>query len=192
MTARFAGQTVIVTGASRGLGRAIAAAFGAEGAYVVVGYRARVEEATESLRLVREAGGDGVAIPFDVGDRAAVDAAGIVHCAVAGHSLGELAAWVRRRALACPLIANRDGRVAAPDTIPDRLAEQLTHPVCWTRTLETLSALGISDHVTAGPGTVLRGLSRRCLGESVRVHGTEDAADRRRTLAALRGSSHPD
>ncbi|MEP7125726.1 MAG: glucose 1-dehydrogenase [Byssovorax sp.] len=75
MSARFAGQTVIVTGASRGLGRAIAAAFGAEGAHVVIGYRARVEEAAESLRLVRAAGGDGVAIPFDVSDRAAVDAA---------------------------------------------------------------------------------------------------------------------
>jgi 3-oxoacyl-[acyl-carrier protein] reductase len=75
MNARFTDQTVIVTGASRGLGRAIAAAFGAEHAYVVIGYRARVEEAAESLRLVRVAGGDGVAIPFDVGDRAAVDAA---------------------------------------------------------------------------------------------------------------------
>lgn len=97
-----------------------------------------------------------------------------------------------RRALACPLIANRDGGVAVDATIPDRLAEQLTHPVCWTRTLETLSSLGISIHITAGPGTVLRGLSRKCLGESTRVHGTEDAADRRRTLAALRGSSQPD
>ena len=97
-----------------------------------------------------------------------------------------------RRSLACPLIANRDGRAAAPDAIPDLLAEQLTHPICWTRTLETLSALGISDHVTAGPGAVLRGLSRKCLGESARVHGTDDAATRRRTLAALRGSSLPD
>jgi [acyl-carrier-protein] S-malonyltransferase len=94
-----------------------------------------------------------------------------------------------RRPLACPLIANRDGRAADPDTLPDRLAEQLIHPVCWTRTLETLAALGITDHVTAGPGTIVRGLSRKCLGESTRVHGTEDAADRLRTLAALRGSS---
>ncbi len=75
MSARFAGRTVIVTGASRGLGRAIAAAFGAEGAYVVLGFRSRSEEAAESLRLVREAGGDGLALPFDVSARPAVDAA---------------------------------------------------------------------------------------------------------------------
>jgi [acyl-carrier-protein] S-malonyltransferase len=97
-----------------------------------------------------------------------------------------------RSPLACPLVANRDGRVAAEDTIADLLAEQLTHPICWTRTLETLSELGITDHVTAGPGAVLRGLLRKCRGADTRVHGTEDAADRRRTLAALRGSSPPD
>jgi [acyl-carrier-protein] S-malonyltransferase len=96
------------------------------------------------------------------------------------------------RPLARPLVANRDGRVAAEDTIPDLLAEQLTHPIRWTRTLETLAALGITDHVTAGPGAVLRGLVRKCLGPSTRIHGTEDAADRRRSLAALRGSSTPD
>jgi [acyl-carrier-protein] S-malonyltransferase len=97
-----------------------------------------------------------------------------------------------RRPLACAFLANRDGRVAAEDTIPDLLADQLTHPICWTRTLETLSTLGITDHVTAGPGAVLRGLVRRCLGANTRVHGTEDAADRRRTLAALRGTPKPD
>jgi [acyl-carrier-protein] S-malonyltransferase len=97
-----------------------------------------------------------------------------------------------RRPLVCAFLANRDGRAAAADAIPDLLAEQLTHPICWTRTLETLSVLGITDHVTAGPGAVLRGLARKCLGANTRVHGTEDTADRRRTLAALRGSSEPD
>ncbi len=141
------------------------------------------------------------------GDNAALAAAGAVvlsrripvvgawHSPAMGGAVEELRRAlhaVPRRALACPLIANRDGRVAAPDAIPDHLAEQLTHPVCWTRTLETLSSLGITDHVTAGPGAGLRGLSRKCQGESTRVHGTEDAAGRRRTLAALRGSSRPD
>ena len=82
--------------------------------------------------------------------------------------------------------------MVAEDTIPDLLAEQLTHPICWTRTLETLRVLGITDLVTAGPGAVLRGLVRRCLGANTRVHGTEDAADRRRTFAAPGESSAPD
>jgi 3-oxoacyl-[acyl-carrier protein] reductase len=72
---RFAGRTVIVTGASRGLGRAMAVAFAAEGAFVVAGYLARAREAEQTLALVREAGGDGSALAFDVGKRAEVDGA---------------------------------------------------------------------------------------------------------------------
>jgi 3-oxoacyl-[acyl-carrier protein] reductase len=72
---RFAGRTVIVTGGSRGLGRAMAVAFGAEGAFVVIGYLAREKDAEHTLALVREAGGDGRAAAFDVSRRADVDAA---------------------------------------------------------------------------------------------------------------------
>lgn len=75
MTARFAGRTVLVTGASRGLGRDIAVAFGREGAFVHAAYRAREADAEETLRLVREAGGDGATLQLDVRDRAAVDGA---------------------------------------------------------------------------------------------------------------------
>lgn len=72
---RFEGRTVIVTGGSRGLGRAMAVAFAAEGAFVVVGYLARAKEAARTLDLVREAGGDGRALAFDVSKRLEVDAA---------------------------------------------------------------------------------------------------------------------
>jgi 3-oxoacyl-[acyl-carrier protein] reductase len=71
---RFSGRTVVVTGASRGLGRAIALAFGAEHAWVGVGYRVRADEAEGTLAAVREAGGDGALLPFDVRDRPAIDA----------------------------------------------------------------------------------------------------------------------
>jgi 3-oxoacyl-[acyl-carrier protein] reductase len=70
---RFQDKTVLVTGASRGLGRAIAIAFGAEGAFVFVGYRAGTTAAAETLELVRAAGGDGATVGFDVTDATKVD-----------------------------------------------------------------------------------------------------------------------
>jgi 3-oxoacyl-[acyl-carrier protein] reductase len=74
MSARFASRTVLVTGASRGLGRAIAVAFAEEGAFVYAAYRAREADAEETLRLVRHAGGDGAALQLDVRSLAAVEA----------------------------------------------------------------------------------------------------------------------
>jgi 3-oxoacyl-[acyl-carrier protein] reductase len=72
---RFADRTVIVTGASRGLGRAIALAFAAEGAHVYVGYRSREHEARATLAELEGAGGRATLLAFDVTDGAAVAAA---------------------------------------------------------------------------------------------------------------------
>jgi 3-oxoacyl-[acyl-carrier protein] reductase len=71
---RFQGQTVLVTGASRGLGAAIAEAFAAEGAAVGVGYRVQVRKAEAVAHRIERAGGRAHPIGFDVADRAAVNA----------------------------------------------------------------------------------------------------------------------
>ncbi len=70
----LAGQVALVTGSSRGLGRAIAGALARAGAHVVLNGRD-----AESLRATAEAmAGEGLALsarPFDVGDEAAAVAA---------------------------------------------------------------------------------------------------------------------
>jgi 3-oxoacyl-[acyl-carrier protein] reductase len=71
----LAGQVVLVTGASRGIGRAIALAFGQVGAYVIVNYRGNQIAAEESLAAITAEGGQGELVPFDIGAEDQVDGA---------------------------------------------------------------------------------------------------------------------
>ncbi len=63
-------KTAIVTGGSRGIGRAIAVELAANGYDVTITYKSNEAAAEETLRLIREAGGEGEALRFDVGDAA--------------------------------------------------------------------------------------------------------------------------
>ncbi len=75
MTApELAEQTVLVTGASRGIGRAIALRFAASGATVLVNYVSNAEAAAETVDQIARAGGRALPLRFDVADPAAVKA----------------------------------------------------------------------------------------------------------------------
>ncbi len=71
----LAGRVAVVTGASRGIGRAIAVALGARGAKVVVNFVSNEAAAAEAVAAVQAAGGQAVLKRFDIADPAAVDAA---------------------------------------------------------------------------------------------------------------------
>jgi 3-oxoacyl-[acyl-carrier protein] reductase len=75
MPRELEGRVALVTGASRGIGRAIAVALGARGAKVVVNYVSNEAAAAEAVAAVAAAGGAAVLKRFDVADGAAVDAA---------------------------------------------------------------------------------------------------------------------
>ncbi len=65
----------LVTGASRGIGRAIAVKLAEAGFRIVINYASNRAAAEEALAAVRAAGSDGELLPFDVADAQAVQAA---------------------------------------------------------------------------------------------------------------------
>lgn len=65
--------TVIVTGASRGIGKACALAFGKSGANVIINYTRSKEKAEETCNEIIKLGGNALPFCADVSDRKAVD-----------------------------------------------------------------------------------------------------------------------
>lgn len=74
MTRELDDQVAVVTGASRGIGRAVARRLASSGAAVAVNYRTDAAGADETVRLITEAGGQAWPAPFDVGDGEAASA----------------------------------------------------------------------------------------------------------------------
>ncbi len=73
-TDALAGRVALVTGGSRGLGKAIAQALAAAGASVAVNYQSGQQAADAVVSEIAAAGGKAVAVAGDVGDPAAIDA----------------------------------------------------------------------------------------------------------------------
>lgn len=68
------GQVAIVTGASRGIGKAVALALAKVGAKVVLNYAGNAQAAEEVRKTIVNAGGQAVTVQADVADSEAVDA----------------------------------------------------------------------------------------------------------------------
>ncbi len=68
-------KTALVTGGSRGIGRAICLKLAGMGYFVLINYNKNAEEAEKTLLMIREAGADGELIQFDVADQNQVEQA---------------------------------------------------------------------------------------------------------------------
>lgn len=68
MFAALKGQTALVTGGSRGIGRAIALALAGQGVKVAVNYSGSVQAAEETVAMIRELGSEGIALQGNVGN----------------------------------------------------------------------------------------------------------------------------
>lgn len=79
MAKTLAGKVAIVTGSSRGIGKAIALALAKEGAHIVVAARTtkaspdRPGSIHETAAIIAEQGGKALALPVDITNAAAVD-----------------------------------------------------------------------------------------------------------------------
>jgi 3-oxoacyl-[acyl-carrier protein] reductase len=67
---RLKDKVAVITGGSRGIGRAMAVRFAAEGALIVLTYSHNEEAARETVALIKKEGGSAMALQGDVGNRA--------------------------------------------------------------------------------------------------------------------------
>ena len=115
------GRTAIVTGGSRGIGRAVCVALANQGAYVSINYASNEAAAVETLELVRKTGGDGEIVKFDVSNGDAVTAAvddlakrkGTVDIAIsnAGIAIDGLLLRLKEEDLAKTIATNLNGAI---------------------------------------------------------------------------------
>ncbi len=64
----------LVTGGSRGIGRAVSLKLASQGYHVVINYRSNEAEAKNTLEQIKSAGGSGELLKFDVADKAQIEA----------------------------------------------------------------------------------------------------------------------
>jgi len=180
----LAGRVALITGSSRGIGRAIALAFAAEGCSVVVNYRRSREEAEAVAREI-EVGGPGRCMVFRADVSREEEAAALVEAAAA--RFGRLDILVNNAAIA----GRREFLDITPADWQDMIASDLTSVfLCsraalphmlragWGRIINIASTSGMTGgtsgaHYAAAKGGVIsltRSMGREFASRGVTVN----------------------
>jgi NAD(P)-dependent dehydrogenase (short-subunit alcohol dehydrogenase family) len=137
----LAGRLVVVTGASRGIGAATAAAVAAAGAHVVLA--ARNAEALEAVaRQIKTAGGEAMAVPTDVSDEGAVE-----RLFASVNATGQLSALVCAAGLLTAVAFPETTSVVWDETIGVNLTGTF---LCCRAAFAAMAAAGAGRIVTIG------------------------------------------
>ena len=150
--ASLEGKTALVTGASKGIGRAIAGELARGGASVVIGYRSGADEAQ--------------ALAQELGARRTVKlkVSGAFHSPLVARAADRLRPAVERvkfRDPIAPFMSTVTARLESAQRMAPLLVDQLTAPVRFTQAASELMKQGVHTFVEVGPGNVLSGLVKR-------------------------------
>lgn len=198
MECRLDGQVALVTGASSGLGEAVARLFAEAGAAVVVNYHSGAERAADLVRRIESGGGRAVAVGGDVADEDAVErlfdravaAFGAVDILVANSGLQKDAAigamslsdWKRvldvnlTGQFLCARAAIRRFRAQGDRGVSRAIGKIL----CMGSVHEVIPWAGHVNYAASkgGVGMLMRSLAQEVAGERIRVNGLAPGAIR--------------
>lgn len=144
----LAGRVVLITGASRGLGREMALELAGHGARLAVTGRAAGPALDETVAALRDAGAEALALTGDVAD--AAEARRMVAEAEAG--FGRVDALVNNAGVGMRLVSETF------TTEPTRFWE--TDPALWQRIVDTNLNGAFHMAAAAVPGMIARGFGR--------------------------------
>ncbi|MFT5425618.1 MAG: 3-oxoacyl-[acyl-carrier protein] reductase [Gammaproteobacteria bacterium] len=124
---RLEHKTVVVTGASSGIGESIATTFAREGAHVVVNYNSSKEKAEYIVKQIKGAGGKAVAIRANVSNPK--DVAFLIDEAIS--ELGQIDIWVNNAG--ADILTGKGAELSEPEKLQSLIDVDLKGTIncCW-------------------------------------------------------------